>query len=158
MLTLKSYIMSLVKTNGGFWPSRLFSNTEPFNELFQNWPDWNLSFNDQWVPAANVKEEDTEFIVEVSVPGYKKKDIHVEVDNNNIMRIKGEHEQEKEEKKENYMRKEFSSGSFYRAFRLPEAVDEGNINAKCVDGVLKVTLPKKEVAIKKEEVKEIEIA
>ena len=143
-------------------PVGFFPTTFSFNELYEDWPvmDWTDNFfnDEKWVPAANVKEEEGEFIVELSVPGYKKKDIHVEVNKDGTMFISGENKTESKEEDENYMRKEFSSGSFYRSFKLPVNVNANEIVAKCENGLLRVTLPKLELAEKKNTVREIEIA
>ncbi len=150
--------MSLIRTSGGL---RAFPRTSFIDDFFNTeWPvfDWDGKLSDSWVPAANVKEGEKEFAVELSVPGYAKKDIHVEVDSNNVLRITGERQEEAREESENYTRREFSYGSFSRSFQLPEAINDDKISAKCKDGVLKVELPKKETAILKEKVKEIEVA
>jgi len=153
--------MSLIKTNGGLRTRSLFPKTSFLNDFFNSdWPvaEWDNGSNSEWIPAANVKEEEKEFSVELSVPGYTKKDIHVEVDSNNVLRITGEREEEIKEEKDNYTRKEFSYGSFTRSFQLPETINEGNIVAKCKEGVLTVELPKKETAILKRKTKEISIS
>ncbi|MDH5382374.1 MAG: Hsp20/alpha crystallin family protein [Cyclobacteriaceae bacterium] len=131
------------------------------NDFFESdWPmtDWNGGMLSEWVPAANVKEDEKRFMIELSVPGYAKKDIHVELEENNMLRINGERKDESEEERANFTRKEFSYGSFSRLFKLPEEVNEGKIEAKCHDGILFVELPKKESAIAHKKAKEIQIA
>ena len=139
----------------------MFPKTSFLNDFFDtDLPvDWNNSngFNSDWIPAANIKEAEKEFKVELSVPGYTKKDIHVEVDSNNALRIIGELNEEETEEKNNYTRREFSYGAFARSFQLPETVDEGKVSATCKEGVLTVELPKKETAILKTKTKEIEV-
>ncbi len=155
--------MTLIKTNGGLRSRSLFPRTlmqDDFSNL--DWPVFDLGnrldLTTDWIPAANVKEDEKEFIVELSVPGYEKKEIHVEVDNNNMLRIFGEHKEESKEESENYSCKEFNYGSFTRSFQLPETVKEDKIAAKCKDGVLRVELPKKEATIINKKIKEIAIA
>ncbi|MGB1548660.1 MAG: Hsp20/alpha crystallin family protein, partial [Alphaproteobacteria bacterium] len=75
-------------------------------------------------------------------PGLDEKDISVTLEDG-MLSIKGEKKTEKEEKKKNYTMSERSYGSFHRAFRLPEAVEEGKIDAAFDKGVLKITMPKK---------------
>ena len=143
-------------------PVGLFPKMTTFSEMFDSWPmmDWKEEFfnEDKWVPAANVKDEGDQYIVELSVPGYKKEDVHVEVNTKGIMIISGQQKSESKEEKEKYMRREFSSGSFYRSFKLPESVKENEIVAKCENGLLHVVLPKLEPTDKEESVREIEIA
>ena len=97
------------------------------------------------VPALNVKEDDKELVLELKVPGLKKEDIHLDY-NNGILTISGEKKKKKEEKdKDKYLRREFCSYSFQRSFELPEdRYDVGKAQAAYKDGILEVTLPKKE--------------
>ena len=83
--------------------------------------------------------------LELAVPGMKKKDFKVNLDNDQLT-ISAERSEENEEKEKNYTRREFRSASFRRSFTLPEnAVDEDKIEAKYEDGVLHINIPKKEV-------------
>ena len=107
------------------------------------------------VPAVNITETDTEFILELAAPGMKKSDFHVNSDRN-VLTVSSEKEEEKEEKDKNYTRKEFSYSSFQRSFTLPESVNQEKIDAKYANGVLKLILPKKEEVIPK--TKEIKIS
>lgn len=155
--------MTLIKTSSGLRPRSLFPRTLIQDDFFNlDFPVFDLGnrldLSTDWIPAANIKEDEKEFIVELSVPGYEKKEIHVEVDSNNLLRISGEHRDESKEETENYTCKEFSYGSFNRSFQLPESIKEDKITAKCKDGVLRVELPKKEAAIISKKVKEISIA
>jgi HSP20 family protein len=94
---------------------------------------------------VNVKETAESFEVEMAAPGMKKEDFKVEL-NNNILSISSEQKQEHEEKNnERFTRKEFSYQSFHRSFQLSrEAVDADNIQAKYENGVLHLTIPKRE--------------
>lgn len=97
------------------------------------------------VPALNVKEDDNELLLEFRVPGMNKEDIYLDY-NNGILTVSGERNEEREEKdKDKYVRREFSSYSFQRSFELPEdRYDVINAQAAYKDGILEVTLPKKE--------------
>ena len=103
----------------------------------------------EWFPSLDVSETDSEYVVKVEVPGIDPKDIEISL-MNNLLTIKGEKKQEKEEKEENYHLIERSYGSFTRSIRLPSQVQNDKINATYKNGVLKVTLPKTEEAKKKE--------
>lgn len=99
----------------------------------------------EWSPSVDVLEEENEFLVKADIPGVDPKDIEVTLDNGNLV-IRGERRWEKEEKKEGYMRTECSHGMFYRRFNLPETADPEKISAKGKDGVLTVTIGKREVS------------
>lgn len=131
--------MSLVKRNNDtkpFYPSIL---DELLNTGFSAFEDR------RGVPALNVREDENELALELRVPGLKKEDIHLDY-NNGILTISGERNEEKEEKdKDKYLRREFSSYSFHRSFELPEdRYDVAKAEAAYKDGILEVTLPKKE--------------
>lgn len=136
--------MTLVKTNNRFaFPSLI-------DEFFK--PDWmggmeRMNLN---VPAVNIKETETSFVVELAAPGKKKEDFNIELEDN-VLTISSEARSEKEEKDNEgkYTRREFSYSSFKRAFTLPETVNDYEINASYENGVLHITLPKKEEALPK---------
>ncbi len=121
------------------------------NDFFTNF------FSGTELPAVNISENDKEFKVELSVPGYDKNDFKLEIEKN-VLIIAANKEVNKEEKDENekVIRREFSSSSFSRSFVIPENVDTENISAEQKDGVLKISLPKKEKALE-DKVKKIEI-
>ncbi|WP_299781383.1 Hsp20/alpha crystallin family protein [uncultured Formosa sp.] len=100
------------------------------------------------LPKVNIKETADAFIVEMAVPGLKKSDFHIDL-NNQMLSISTKTEQEKEHKEDNYTRREFGYSSFKRSFSLPESVDADKINAKYNDGILDILLPKKEEAKQK---------
>lgn len=103
-----------------------------------------IGFN---TPAVNVKENDDNFIVELAAPGLNKEDFNVELDND-MLTISAGKEVNNEVKDENgkYTRKEFGYTSFKRAFSLPETIKGDAIEATYINGILQVTLPKKEEA------------
>ena len=98
------------------------------------------STGSDWNPAMEVTTKNNEFCVKVDVPGMKREDISVEVDNNRVV-LRGERKQEKEEKKEGYFKSERTYGSFYRALPLPEGVKPELAKAAMHDGVLTITMP-----------------
>jgi len=105
--------------------------------------------NGTWHPAVDVYETEGGYVLKAELPGVGKEDIKIDV-NNNALTIKGEKKFEEKTEKENYMRIERSYGSFTRTFALSDKVDSGNIKAAFKDGVLEITLPKKEEAKPKE--------
>lgn len=100
------------------------------------------------LPAVNVLDNNEEYIVEMAVPGLKKSDFDISLDNQ-MLSISAELSTENEDRNENYTRREFGYSSFKRTFSLPESVETDKINAKYEDGILKVLLPKRDEAKKK---------
>ena len=108
---------------------------------------------DSFYPNADVYEDEKNVYVEVDIAGMDKKDIKVELDNN-ILTIKGERAERKRTEKENYYCEERSSGKFERRFSLGNKIQGDQTNADYKNGVLKVTVPKKEES----KAKQIDIA
>ena len=106
------------------------------------------------VPAVDFVEKDNAYEVHADLPGMDEKDIEVKVANG-VMTIKGQKEENKEEKKEDFHLRERRFGSFERALRVPDTVDMDKIEASFKKGVLTVTLPKTAEAQKP--VKKIEV-
>jgi len=96
------------------------------------------------IPSVNIVENHKDFKIEMAVPGHEKKDFKVEVDNG-VLTISSEKEEESKEEKENYTRREFSYKSFSRSFRLPENCVADQIDARYENGILFLSIPKKEV-------------
>ncbi|KTD19150.1 heat shock protein, Hsp20 family [Legionella lansingensis] len=127
--------------------------TRDFNNLLESFfkshpEDYSFVDTGAWAPAVDIKEEKDHFLVLADIPGVKKEDMHVSLENN-ILTIQGERHFEKKETKGNYSRIERSEGQFYRRFSLPETADESKIRAKCKHGVLEITIPKKKVGLEK---------
>jgi HSP20 family protein len=97
------------------------------------------------LPKVNIRETADSFLVEMAVPGLKKSDFHIELDNR-VLSISTAVEDEQEHKEENYTRREFGYSSFKRSFTLPESVNDEEINATYNHGILNILLPKKEEA------------
>ena len=108
------------------------------------------------VPSVNIIENPSNFKVELAAPWMERKDFKIEIDNNSLT-ISGEKKEEKKEDTENYRRREFSYNAFNRSFDLPENVITDKIDAKYENGILHLSLPKKEVTILKPK-KEIKIS
>jgi len=143
---------SFPSSRNSVFPSRLFRpGLMDFDDDF-----WDFgSFGNQ-VPAANIAETDKEFTLDLSAPGLAKEDFKIDVDNG-ILTVSSEIEEESKSEEKNYTRREFSYSSFSRSFTLPENVKENDINARYDNGVLHVTIPKKEVSVSKLK-KQIQVA
>ena len=96
-------------------------------------------------PAANIIESNEAFMLDIAAPGMKKDDFKINLENN-ILTISAELEDQKREDGKNYTRKEFYYGSFSRAFTLPKTIDLENIKADYENGILTISLPKKDEA------------
>ena len=133
--------MSLIRRNTDLLPGI-------WNDVFT--PDWfgGMDSYKSNLPAVNIMEGERDFILELAVPGQKKEDINVELDND-VLTISMETQSEVDEKQGEYTRREFRYTSFKRAFTLPESVNQEDINADYKDGILRFTLPKKEEALPK---------
>ncbi|CAL4921934.1 unnamed protein product [Urochloa decumbens] len=101
------------------------------------------------------KETPEAHVFKADLPGLKKEEVKVEVEDGNVLQISGERNKEQEEKNDKWHRVERSSGKFLRRFRLPENAKTEQIKASMENGVLTVTVPKEEV--KKPEVKPVQI-
>lgn len=106
------------------------------------------------MPAVNIEETDKLFNIEMAVPGMKRENFNIAIDNG-LITISAEKKEEELEERKNYTRKEFSFESFSRSFTLPDNIVEEKIEAVYNDGLLKLIVPKKEVTLAK--AKHIEI-
>ena len=97
--------------------------------------------------ASEILEENG-YRIDVAVPGLSKKDFNIDLEND-VLTISSEQKENKNEKKHNYMRREFSYTSFKRSFQLPETIDQENIKASHDAGILTIQLPKKEEVVQK---------
>ena len=139
--------MPIIKGNNGFSTEMPALFSEFLTRDFWNWRKNNNSVTNTTIPAINVKENNEYFYVEVAAPGMKKDDFIVEL-NGTTLTIASEKEKREEEKEgEFYSRKEFSYQSFRREFELAaRVVDVDRIQAKYDNGILHLTLPKKNAA------------
>ena len=99
------------------------------------------------IPSVNITENKNEFKIEMAAPGLERKDFKVEIENDALC-ISSEKEQEEKEEDKNYTRREYSYSSFKRTFSLPDNCITDKIDAKYDNGILNITLPKKENGIK----------
>jgi HSP20 family protein len=112
-------------------------------------PGFFLDFDRRTVtPAVNIIESKDDYRIEVAAPGLDKSDFKIDLENN-VLTISAEKEEKQEEKNEHFMRREFNYSSFSRSFTLPETMNAERISAQHKDGVLHVTIPKKEEAKEK---------
>ena len=129
--------------DGGFWRS-------PFRgSLFDAAPFRRAEANFAAIPAVDVSETDKAYEITAELPGMDEKNVEVKLANG-ILAIKGEKQDEKEEKQKDYYMRERSFGSFERTFAVPDGVDADKIEARFKKGVLTVTLPKSAEAQKSE--------
>ena len=143
--------MSLIRRNGNLFSSfpSVFNDDFFTRDVF-NWGLSNNSMTGTTIPAVNIKETSESFEVEMAAPGMTKDDFKIELEGN-VLTISSEKNLENEvDDGEKYSRKEFSYQSFQRTFTLSkEVVDDDKIEAKYQNGVLHLTIPKKEEAKKK---------
>lgn len=134
--------MSLIRRTGGMYPSFM----EDFFD--DHWSGQGNGFDTGTrIPAVNVKESDEEFEIQVAAPGMEKEDFDINVENNTLS-ISAEQQNENEQKNEKgrFTKREFSFSSFKRSFSLPETVNDEDIKANYENGILKLSIPKKEEA------------
>jgi HSP20 family protein len=135
----------------GYWRS-------PFrHSVFDVEPFWRRELSRGATPAVDIIDKDNAYEITADLPGMDENNIEVRVVNGSLM-IKGEKQEEKEEKKKGYYLHERHLGSFERCFAVPEGVDANKIEASFKKGVLTVTLPKKPEAQKLEKKIEVKAA
>ena len=130
-----------------------FAFGRSFLPTFGGFDRQGLGTNFAWSPQTEVFERDNQLIVRADLPGLRKEDVNVDLEENRIT-IRGARKSEHEENREGVYRSERSYGSFYRAIPLPEGVDGERAKASFKDGVLEITMPLPE---KKPTGKKIEI-
>lgn len=153
--------MSLVRTkpNGGLFPQSVndFFNLDfgkpSLFDFKSEFPGINLLIK---VPSVNIKETNKDYKIELAAPGLTKGDFKIETDNEMLI-ISSAKKDEKKEEGENFWKREFSYQNFSRSFHLPENSLPEKIQAKYENGILVLTLPKKEVTASKPK-REIKVA
>lgn len=112
-----------------------------FDDFFDT--NWMPKMNST-APAVNVKEDVEKYTMEIAVPGLKKEYCRINLTNQGYLEVKLENKMEHkdEDKKEHYLRREFSYTNYEQTYALPENVDQAKISAKVSDGVLKILMPK----------------
>lgn len=131
--------MSLVKSNGVRTLPKMVSDFFDSTDFF-SFPDVNKYFNNR-LPAVNIRENESQYTVELAAPGMKKEDFLIAVDGD-LLTIRGEEKHESKETTNNYTRQEFNFSSFTRSLTLPENTIAENITAVYEDGLLKLGIPK----------------
>ena len=104
--------------------------------------DWAMG---AWAPAVDIYEKGSDVVLKAELPGVEPKDVDIRIENN-VLTLSGERKLDTEVQRENYHRVERAYGSFTRAFTLPSTVDTSKVKADFKDGVLRITLPKREEA------------
>jgi len=132
-----------MKVNRGY-------HNPPFSNFFDNWLDTDiLNFRGrdmtQTMSAVNVLETKDSFELELAAPGFSKDSFKIDIDKD-VLTISAEMSQENRADDDTYTRREYSISSFNRSFTLPETVEGEKIGANYKDGILKVSIPKKEEA------------
>lgn len=118
----------------------------PFSEDFETAVNRMLSNTESdsnYTPAVDIQETGDAYIVEADIPGIKKENIQIEVQEDTVS-IQGNRKREKDEKKDNYHRIERNYGRFKRSFQIPGGFQHDKVNATFTDGVLTLHLPKQE--------------
>lgn len=136
--------MLLVRRNNDFdWLNNWFDDN------FFNTPV--MAQTTTTAPAVNVKEDNKQYVMEVAVPGLKKEQVNMSIDKDGYLTlsIENKNEQKDENKKEHYLRREFSYTKFEQTLLLPDDVDKEKIAANVSDGVLTIDLPKLEQNVQK---------
>jgi HSP20 family protein len=138
--------MKAVKRNN-LWGPLFFDDFFPENKLES------LNYESFSIPKVNIKENNSNFVIELAVPGLTKESFAIEIEKD-VLKVSAnvapESDSTDTEVKSQFTRKEFNFRSFNRSFTLPETVDAADIKANYNDGILSISLPKKEV---KEEIK-----
>ena len=141
-------------------------HNRPVNKSFNNFMDDFFAtvpsiFRDDFITPSfrsftpvNIRETETDYVLEVVAPGFQKEDFKINLDNNTLT-VSTETKEGTENKNEKFIRKEFKQQSFSRSFTIDEDIDVENISAKYVNGILTLNLAKKQQV--KPEVKEISI-
>ena len=111
-------------------------------------------------PAVNIKESEKDYDIQIAAPGMTREDFKINITSDNelvILLEKKENKEEDEKKKCSWIRREFAYASYSQSFALPDDVNEKEVSAKMENGVLNITLPKKEVQTEEQHTRMIEI-
>ena len=138
--------MSNLSQHRGAWSllNQMAELDQLFNQRMEQHNQKESSVSD-WVPAVDIKEEATQFLIHADLPGIPPEEIKIHVENG-YLSIEGEKLSESKSEKENYKRVERSYGNFYRRFNLPDTADLNSIKERTKYGVLEIAIPKIEKA------------
>jgi len=152
--TKKDSELSPGTSSGGLLSSDEFDNF--FDDfLSRRWPrllDWNmptLNLPELNFPKVDILDHDNDIEIQAALPGVKKEDLDISINNQTITIRTTSKEEKKEEEKGKYFRREITRGEFQRTLSLPDNVDGDNAKASFKDGILKVTIPKTEKSKRK---------
>lgn len=128
---------------------RISDLSREMNRLFDTFlrgepADEGLATN-YWTPAVDILEQDDAYTLEAELPGLKKDDVKISVQDN-ILTLRGEKKDDRRESKKGFVRMETNYGSFTRSFTLPTTISPSKIEAEFKDGILKIHIPKAEEA------------
>lgn len=130
--------------------ARLKNYPSMFDRFFENdlfdWSNRNFSTTNTTLPAVNIWETQDDFKIDVAAPGLKKEDFKIELKNELLTVSSEKKEDEKKEEGKQYSRREYSYQSFSRSFTIPSTGDSDKVGAKYENGILTITIPKKEEA------------
>ncbi len=117
-----------------------------FDDMFEKGFQTGFERNCGCVPATNILEDDKGFEIQLAVPGMKKEDFRMEMEDNVLSVFFEKNEEEKETTGTEYLRREFEMEAFTRSFSIPKTVDAENIKAKYDNGILYISIPKMDKA------------
>jgi len=136
LISLKNRENDVVKRNN------VLTFDDIFNHFFETSNNWNYQ---QVKPLSNIFENKDNFKIELAIPGVKKENIKINLDKN-VLSISSEIENENVEENNLFQRREFNYSNFERSFTLPKSADLENIQANFRDGMLEITITKREEA------------
>ena len=127
-----------------FW-KKFNGPSNNLGRLFDNQQEKNRDFLAVWSPVVDIYDKGIDVVIHAEVPGLRKEDIDVHIENN-VLTIRGKKKRNEKINEDGYFRSERAYGSFSRSFSLPNTVDVTKIHAEYKEGVLTVRLPKAEEA------------
>lgn len=130
-------------------PSVFDDFIKPWNEWFT--PDHSFFGRTLTIPSVNITDDEQGYTVALAAPGLNREDFKIDL-SHNVLTISTEKEEDKEEKDRKFTRREYNYTAFKRSFTMPEDVNIDKIEAKYTDGVLSLSLPRKE-ALKQNDIK-----
>ena len=136
--------MKLTKVSDRLFPTFPSLVDNFISRDLMDWNNWNFSSTNSTMPAVNIRESDDSYLIEVAAPGMNKEDFSINFEGDRLI-INSEMKDEKKTNDENYSRREFSYQSFQRSFTVQQgSIDIDRITAKYTEGILKISLPKRE--------------
>ena len=150
--------MTLARLSDNVFPSVPSLFNRFFDGDLMDWSNTNFAGTNSTLPAVNVLDNDDEYRIEVAAPGMKKENFNINYENGRLTISSELKEEKKEGKKDNFTRREYLYQSFQRSFTVPEErVKSEKIQASYMDGILTITLPKRD-EMKPKPAREIKIS